>query len=232
MRILIVEDEEKIAEFLKASLEGECFAVDIATDGEAGSYLGRTNPYDAIILDNALPKKLGIDVCRELRAKGVTTPIIILSVHSESYTKVQLLDAGADDYLIKPFSFGELMARLRALMRRSPVMTKNVLEFGDISLDLRSHIVTKNSEQIRLTRREFMLLEYFMRNPGIMLSRTMIMEHVWNMSIDPFSHTIETHVVSLRRKLGDQKRGGQIIRTMPNRGYIMETVLRDLLPSH
>ncbi len=224
MKILIVEDEEKIAEFLKASLEGECFAVDYASDGETGSYWARTNMYDAIILDNILPKKLGIDVCKEIRASGNNTPIIILSVRSESYTKVQLLDAGADDYLIKPFSFGELMARLRALMRRQRAISSDILQVDDVLLDTRRHIVMKDGREIHITRREFMLLEYFMRNPGTVLSRGMIMEHVWDMSVDPFSKTIETHVLSLRRKLGDKDKGQQFIRTITSRGYLLESI--------
>lgn len=218
MRILLVEDSKEIINFLKPSLEAELFAVDVAEDGEKGSSLGRTNDYDLIILDNILPGKSGLEVCREIRGKGKTTPIIVLSVRSETTTKVELLNAGADDYLIKPFSLGELLARIRALLRRPKKIEGDVLTIDDLTLDTKKCLVVRGKKSIRLTRKEFMLLEYLLRNKDIVLSRGMIMEHVWDMNADPFSNTIESHILSLRRKI-DPSGKKKLIQTSPGRGY-------------
>ncbi len=218
MRLLIVEDEKKISDFLRVGLEAESFAVDVADDGERGSYLARVNDYDAIILDNILPKKTGMEVCEEIRKNGFSTPILILSVKSETATKVDLLNAGADDYLIKPFSLQELLARLRALMRRPRQIKGDVLTIGDLILDTKKQSVGRAKREIYLTRKEFSLLEYLMRNPGTVLSRGMMMEHVWDMSADPFSNTIESHILSLRKKING-KGEKKLITTVPGRGY-------------
>lgn len=218
MRILIIEDEKEIINFLKLALKAECFAVDTAEDGERGSFLARTNDYDLIILDNVLPKKIGIEVCKEIRARGKTMPIIVLSVKSEATTKVDLLNAGADDYLIKPFSLDELLARIRALLRRPKNIESEILKLDDLTLDTKKHLVKRGQKEIYLTRKEFTLLEYFMKNLGIVLSRGMMMEHVWDMNADPFSNTIESHILSLRRKV-DLKGKKKLIHTVPGRGY-------------
>lgn len=218
MRILIVEDEKKVRDVLKKGLEAECFSVDEATDGEKGLSLARINDYDLLILDNMLPKKTGMEICQELRASGKSLPILILSVKSETTTKVELLNAGADDYLIKPFSFAELLARVHALLRRPKQMAQEILVSLDLKLDSKQHIVTLGGEDVYLTRKEFMLLEYLMRNPGVVLSRAMLMEHVWDMNTDPFSNTIESHVLSLRRKI-EQDGQPKFIQTIPGRGY-------------
>jgi len=218
MKILAVEDEKKIADFLKKSLKEEGFVVDIAEDGEQGVYMARINQYDMIILDNLLPKKNGLEVCKELREKGKTMPILMLSVKSDTNTKVELLNAGADDYLSKPFSFEELLARIHALLRRQKPITKEVLRIGNIVLDTKRCIVTIDKKRVHLTHKEFALLEYLMRNKGIVLSRGMIMEHVWDMNADPFSNTIESHIRSLRRKIDDCKKN-KLIHTVSGRGY-------------
>jgi two-component system copper resistance phosphate regulon response regulator CusR len=221
MRLLVVEDEEGIAVPLRASLEAESFVVDVAADGERGSFLARTNEYDLIVLDNMLPKKNGHTVCQEIRKDGKTMPILMLSVLTETETKVDLLNNGADDYLGKPFSFTELLARIRALLRRQSHITEEVLRVGDIVLEVQAHRVKRGGREIRLTRKEFILLEYFMRNPGIVLSRGKIMEHVWDINADPFSNTIEAHIRSLRQKMSlsnDKK----FIHTFPGRGYKIE----------
>jgi two-component system, OmpR family, response regulator len=218
MRILVVEDDLKINDFLKMSLEAEYFAVDTAHEGDEGFYLGRTNEYDLIILDSMLPGKHGLEICKDLRELGITTPIIGLSVRSETVNKVGFLNAGADDYLTKPFSFEELMARIRALLRRPHGIHTDIIEIGTLELDTKKHIVKKNGKEVYLTRKEFLLLEYLMKNPGTALSRGMILEHVWDMNADPFSNTIETHIMTLRRKI-DYEVSSRLIRTVPGVGY-------------
>lgn len=220
MRILVVEDEEKIARFLKEALEAEFFAVDVAEDGERGSYYARVNDYDLVVLDNMLPKKAGLQVCEEIRESGRTLPILVVSVKTSASDKVDLLDAGADDYLAKPFILEELLARVRALLRRPAPIEKDVLTVEDVMLDSRTGLVRRGDRDLRLTRKEFMLLEYLMRNKGIILSRGMILEHVWDMSVDIFSNTIESHILSLRKKLGDMGKE-RLIQTLSGRGYRM-----------
>jgi two-component system, OmpR family, copper resistance phosphate regulon response regulator CusR len=218
MRILVVEDDPKINDFLKISLESEYFVVDTVHDGEKGYYLAMTNEYDIIILDFMLPGKLGLEICKELRTNGIQTPIIGLSVKSETVNKVGFLNAGADDYLTKPFSFEELIARIQALLRRPQSIESNIVEIGGIELDSQKHTVRKDGKEIYLTRKEFLLLEYLMKNHGTVLSRGMILEHVWDMNADPFSNTIETHIMTLRRKI-DSEQSLRLIRTVPGIGY-------------
>jgi DNA-binding response OmpR family regulator len=218
MRILLVEDEKDIIKFLKLSLESECFVVDVAEDGEKGSYLARTNDYDLIILDNILPKKQGLEVCKEIREEGKNSLILMLSVKSDVATKVDLLNAGADDYLTKPFSLEELLARMRALVRRPKQIESEILQIDNLILDTKRHLVKRKDKEIYLTRKSFMLLEYLMRNQGLVLSRGMIMEHVWDMNADPFSNTIESHILSLRKKI-DFGKNKKLIHTVPGRGY-------------
>lgn len=220
MRVLVVEDEEKIAHFLQEAFEAEFFAVDMAHDGEQGSYFARINDYDLIVLDNLLPKKEGAQVCRDIRAAGKKVPILIVSVRTGTFDKVDLLDAGADDYLTKPFALEELMARVRALLRRPIELEGDVIEIDNIILDSKAGTVHRGTKEIHLTRKEFMLLQYLMRNAGIVLSRGMILEHVWDMNVDIFSNTIESHIMSLRKKFGDRGRG-RLIQTVSGRGYRM-----------
>lgn len=223
MRILVIEDDTQISAYLKGVLESEYFVVDVAGDGEQGVYLARTNVYDVIVLDSMLPVKGGIDVCIDLREEGNTTPIIGLSVRSETVNKIQFLNAGADDYLTKPFSFEELMARVHALLRRPQGIQSEVLEIEDVELDARKHVVTKGGKEVYLTRKEFLLLEYLMRNRGVVLTRGMLLEHVWDMNADPFSNTIETHIMSLRKKI-DPKGESRLIQTVSGVGYKIDYV--------
>ena len=221
MKILIVEDSDDIAEFIKVGFQSEGYIVDIAFDGERGSFMARTNSYDAVILDNSLPKKHGIDICKEIRKAGVSIPIIFLSVIGDIKKKIEALEAGADDYLTKPFHFEELSARMKALLRRPPVIEDPVLVIGELTLDTDKHIAYRGEQRIYLTRKEYSLLEYLMRNPDNAVSRSMIMEHVWNADSDPFSNTIEAHILNLRRKVnvGDKR---DIIKNIPGRGYMIE----------
>ena len=218
MRILIIEDDKGIINFLKNSLEGENFVVDTAEDGEKGSFIARTNDYDLIILDKNLPKKDGNHVCADIRKIGKSVPILVLSVESGIDTKIKFLNDGADNYLTKPFSFEELLARIKALLRRPEKIERDVLEIRDLILDKNKKIVSRNNKEIYLTRKEFALLEYLMKNQGMALSRGMIMEHVWDMNLDPFSNTIETHILNLRKKI-ERKNTKQLIQTLPGRGY-------------
>ncbi|OGY98705.1 MAG: DNA-binding response regulator [Candidatus Liptonbacteria bacterium RIFCSPHIGHO2_01_FULL_57_28] len=218
MRVLVVEDEKKIGAFLKAGLSEKCYSVDLAADGERGSFLARTTEYDLIILDNILPKKTGLEICRDLRERGKAMPILMLSVKSDTATKVELLNAGADDYLCKPFSLDELLARISALLRRPAGWESDVMQLGDLRLDALNHSVKRGKQRLYLTRKEFMLLEYLLRHAGTVLSRAMILEHVWDMDGDPFSNTIESHISSLRKKV-DPPGQKKLIHTLPGRGY-------------
>lgn len=217
MRILIIEDNKEIHGLLKIGLETEMFTVDVAEDGEKGSYIARTNDYDLIILDNKLPKKTGVEVCREIRLAGKSMPIILLSVESETEEKIKLLTAGADDYVTKPFSFQELLARIHAILRRPENTTGEDLKTGNLTLNSRTHEVKIGNKNIYLTRKEYCLLELLMKHSGEVVSRGMIMEHVWDMDGNPFSNTIETHVFNLRKKIDDKRH--KLIWNIPGRGY-------------
>ncbi len=222
MRILLVEDDLNISQVLKMQLEAECFAVDVAGDGEQGSNMARTNVYDAVILDWVLPNKLGPEVCAEIRASGKTMPIIFLTVSSEVANKVQALELGADDYLTKPFSFQELLARLRAVLRRPSQTVSEILMVDDLTMNIGKQTVHRQQDEIKLTRKEFMLLEYLLRNKGSVVSRSELLEHVWDSSVDIFSNTIESHIVSLRKKLNGSRRK-QLIHTISGRGYKIDS---------
>lgn len=219
MKILIIEDEAEIAKNLQTNLEIEFFAVDMAADGETGLFMALTNEYDLVILDNTLPRKSGVEVCREIRLHKKDLPIIILSVISETEKKIELLETGADDYLTKPFSFQELLARIRAVLRRPKRMQDEILSIDDLEIDLRKNIVKRAGEEIHLTRKQFMLLEYLMHHPGAVVTRSMLMEHVWETDVDPFSNTIETHILSLRRKIKNKDNQPELIHTVAGRGY-------------
>ncbi len=221
MRILIVEDEKKVAGFIKKGLEEETYAVDVAYDGEEGYHLAEMNQYDMIILDLMLPKMDGLEVLTRLRDKKVSTPILLLTAKDEVEDKVTGLNKGADDYLTKPFAFSELLARLRSLLRRGQVETQTELKVGDLSLDMVSHKVNRNGEEIELTGKEYSLLEYFMRNEGKVLTRTMIAEHVWDYNFDTFTNVIDVYVNHLRKKI-DKKYPAKLLHTLRGVGYVMK----------
>lgn len=218
MRILAVEDEPLIRSVIQSTLQDERFAVDTASDGDEGAYLAKTNDYDLIILDNVLPKKDGLTICKEIRACGKTTPILSLSVQGDTGRKVQLLEAGVDDYLTKPFCIDELIARVRALLRRPKTFTEDILQIDDLVLDAKRHTVARDGKEIRLTRKEFMLLHYLMQHESCVVTRAMILEHVWEKDIDPFSNTIEAHILTLRKKIEHPKKR-KLIHTVPGQGY-------------
>ncbi len=222
MKILIVEDDSDIAEFIKVGFEADGYIVDVAENGQRGSYMARTNVYDLLILDYSLPGKNGFEICEEVRSAGLSTPILFLSVTTETQNKINALYKGADDYMTKPFSFDELMARVKAILRRPKTMANMVIQLGELKIDVEKKVALRNDSPIYLTKKEYNLLEYLMRNPGIVVSRSMIMEHVWNAESDPFSNTVEAHILNLRKKVnvGNQK---DIIRNVPGRGYIIDS---------
>jgi two-component system OmpR family response regulator len=222
MKILVVEDDPSVADALCMGLQSDSHAVDIARDGKDGSFLGRTYDYDTIILDHALPGKDGLTICKDIRGIGKTTPIIFLSVTNDTQTKVQAFEYGADDYMVKPFSLLELQSRIKAVARRTPTVRSTSLKVDDLSLDQNSHSATRGKRRIHLTKKEFTLLEYFMRNQGIVLSRSMIMEHVWTTDNDPFSNTVEAHIRNLRKKINAGSRPNLIL-NIPSHGYVIDT---------
>jgi len=222
MRILVVEDEQKVASFIKKGLEEEGYAVDVAADGEEGLALGLARVHDLIVLDIRLPKMDGLRVLQALRQDHVTAAVLLLTVRATIEDKVLGLDAGADDYLTKPFAFQELVARVRALLRRRAEVEPTVLRIGDLRLDPARRTVTRGGEKIDLTPREFALLDYFMRNPGRVLTRTMIAEHVWDYSFDTSTNVIDVYVNYLRKKI-DSGREPKLLHTMRGVGYVLKT---------
>lgn len=221
MKILLVEDNWDILNAIKRILNREKFSVDFSTDGLLGFNLARLNNYDLLILDNRLPNKNGADICYDLRMLDKKMPILILSVLNDVEQKVELLEAGADDYMVKPFSAQELLARIRALLRRPNIIKGDLHKIDDLILDTKKKNVFRGEKQIDLTRKEYLLLEYLLKNQGMILSRKMIMEKVWDMDLDPFSNTVESHILSLRKKItleGKKK----LIYTVSGMGYKIE----------
>lgn len=218
MKILIAEDDQKVNDFLKASLEAEFFTIDQAFDGDRGSFLALTNKYDLLIIDYWLPEKNGDEIIKAVRADGQTVPILMLTTNTEPETKLYMFKIGIDDYVHKPFSMAEILARVKALLRRSPIMEEEVLKFNDLTMDTEKHLVFRGKNKIYLTFREFSLLEYLLRNQGKVLSRANILEHVWDMNADAFSNTIEAHILKLRKKINLNKRPN-LIHNISGRGY-------------
>lgn len=222
MKILIIDDDIEIANYIKNSLINNSHNVDLAIDGTKGSYMARTNNYDIIIIDYSLPDKNGITVCTEIRSSGSLASIIFISINQTLQNKVACLEAGGDDYITKPFALEELHARIKALNRRPRKIESNILIINDLELDTRRQTVKKGGEYIYLTRTEYNIFEYLFKNKGMIISRGMIMEHVWNAESDPFTNTVETHMANIRRKL-NLKNKNELIRNIPGRGYMLES---------
>ncbi len=220
MRLLVVEDEKKVASFVKRGLTEEGYAVDVAYDGEAGLEMVLDRVHDLIVLDISLPKKDGMRVLQELRQAKVNTPVLLLTVRANIEDKVLGLDAGADDYLTKPFAFQELVARIRALLRRHAEAELPVLRVADLTLDPARRAVYRSGEKIELTPREFSLLDYFMRHCGRVVTRTMIAEHVWDYSFDTATNVIDVYVNYLRKKI-DTDREPKLLHTVRGVGYVL-----------
>ena len=218
MRVLLVEDQARIADFVTRGLSEQGYAVDVARDGEEATDWADIAVFDVIILDVMLPRRDGIEVCRILRDRGLRTPILMLTARDAVEDRVMGLDSGADDYLVKPFAFAELLARLRALMRREAAVTGNILHVGDLRLDTTTLEVSRQGVAIVLTTKECRLLEYLMRHPNQVLTRTMIAERVWNYDFDNATNVIDVHIRNLRSKTDDPF-PTRLIQTVRGAGY-------------
>jgi len=218
MRILVVEDDQPVASFVKKGLESEQYAVDVTGDGEDARSLVGEADFDLVILDLILPKIDGFEVLKRIRSRKPSPPVLILSGRARVEDRVKGLDLGADDYMTKPFSFSELSARVRALLRRSPNVISVVLRVEDLELDRVERVVTRAGRRIDLTPREFALLEYLMRNAGRSVTRAMIIEHVWNFSFDSMTNVVDVYINYLRKKI-DQDCEHKLIHTIRNVGY-------------
>jgi two-component system copper resistance phosphate regulon response regulator CusR len=223
MRVLVVEDERKIAKALKKALEQEHHAVDVSFDGDDGYAMATTEPYDVMIIDRMLPGEYdGIAIVRSMREKSISTPVLLLTALGRTEDKTLGLDAGADDYLVKPFALDELLARVRALLRRPVEVTSTVLDADDLSLDTSKRSVKRRGREIRLTSKEFGLLEYLLRNKNRTLSKNTIMQHVWDYDADILPNTIEVYIKYLRAKIDKPFGGKGLIKTVRGFGYKIE----------
>lgn len=221
MRILVVEDETKVASFIRRALEEESYAVDLCADGAQGLAMGEGGGYDLIILDVMLPALSGVEVLTALRQKKIGTPVLILTAQSQVEHKVRGLDAGADDYLTKPFAIEELLARARVLLRRGSGVAAGILQIDDLILNPGTREVTRDGQRIDLTAKEYALLEYLMRNAGRVLTRPMIAEHVWNQDFDTYTNVIDVYVNYLRAKI-DKGHARKLIHTVRGSGYVLK----------
>ena len=221
MRILVVEDDTDLGKFICKGLREERYPVDVAGDGEEGLLLAGENPYQLIILDVMLPKLDGLTVCRRLRASGNVTPILLLTARDSIQDRVSGLDTGADDYLTKPFAFVELLARVRALMRRGSPQHTARLKAADLELDLASRRAWRAGTEVTLTNKEYALLEFFLRNKNRVLTRTAIIQHVWDLNYDPMTNIVDAHVRALRAKI-DRDFAPPLITTVRGAGYMLE----------
>ncbi len=222
MKILVVEDDRKVAGFIEQGLREEGYVVDLAPDGDQATMLAHVYEYDLLVLDVMLPKKTGLQVAAELRREGSKTPILMLTARDATEDVVRGLDAGADDYLTKPFKFDELLARVRALVRRGGASRTELLNYGPVELDRLKHKAKVNGKRLDLTPKEFQLLEHFMLRPEEVLRRTELLEKVWDMHFDPESNVVDVHVGNLRRKLKDAA-GVEVIQTVRGVGFRLAT---------
>ena len=223
MHVLVVEDERRLSGIIKRGLIEEGYAVDIVYDGEEAQYMAETTTYDIIILDIMLPKKDGIAVCNDLRAKKVNTPILMLTARDSVEDRVKGLDSGADDYLIKPFAFSELLARIRALLRRESLSKTPKIEVGELVLDTLTREAWRGQRKIELTTKEYSILEYFMSHPNMVITRTMIEENAWDYEYDSMSNIIDVYIRRLRRKV-DEEGEDSLIQTVRGAGYRLKAV--------
>jgi len=223
MRILVIDDDRRLCAVIKRGLLEEAYSVDLAYDGEEGEYLAEVNSYDLIILDIMLPNKDGIEVCHELRAKKIDTPILMLTAKDTVEDRVRGLDTGADDYLIKPFAFNELLARVRALLRREGMSKSPEFRAGDLTLNTLTRQIWRGQRPIELTTKEYVIMEYFMRHPNVVVTRTMIEEHAWDYDFDSLSNLVDVYIRRLRRKI-DNEGEDSMIQTVRGAGYRLKAL--------
>jgi heavy metal response regulator len=222
MRILVVEDNEKVARFIAKGLRENLYAVDLATDGDAGLSMAQVGNYDVMVLDVMLPGKNGLEVVRILRQRGIHLPVLMLTARTRLEDRVGGLDAGADDYLGKPFAFPELLARIRALLRRQEQSPGSALRIADLELDPVAHTVTRAGRRIELTNREYSILEFLLRNRGRVVTRTAIIEHVWDMHFDSDTNLVDVHLSHLRGKIEDPAASPRLIHAVRGVGYVLK----------
>lgn len=223
MRVLVVEDEHKIARALKKALEQDHYAVDISFDGDDGHAMATTEPYDVMVIDRMIPGEHdGTGIVKSMREKGITTPVLLLTALGRTEDKIEGLDSGADDYLVKPFALEELLARVRALLRRPAIQQSTVLDADDLSLDTTKRSVKRGDKEIKLTSKEFGLLEYLLRNKNRPISKNTIMQHVWDYDADILPNTIEVYIKYLRAKIDKPFKGKGLIKTVRGFGYKIE----------
>jgi len=222
MRVLVIEDEQKMADLIKRGLEEEGMEIEVAYDGDVGLEAGKSGNHDLIILDLGLPGRNGLDLAREWREAGIKTPILILTAHDSTEEKVKGLDTGADDYLTKPFAFAELLARIRALQRRTTTEDTTKLQLGDLTLNLINRRVARAGNEVQLTNKEFSLLEFFMRHPDEILSREVLSEKVWEETFDTLTNVIDVYINYLRNKI-DRHYEPKLIHTVRGVGYMLKT---------
>ena len=222
MKILIIDDDTAITTLLKESLNKEIFSVDCAYEGNKGLFMFRTNHYDLLIIDCNLPIKDGYQLVKEIRQEDKNAKIIILTVDSRLENKEEFFKLGIDDYVIKPFIFSELLSRIKAVIRRPNITQKSIYKIDDLSLDIDKHLVIREKTNIYLTFKEIMLLEFLFRNKGRVVSRISIMENIWDFNADPFSNTIESHILKLRKKINPNGKKRELIHTIKGRGYKLD----------
>lgn len=217
MRILLIEDDIDLVKALVEALNDHGIIVDTCSDGESGSYIARTNNYDLLLVDNILPKKLGVNICKELRNLNDKTPIIFMSIQDDVSDRINFLESGADDFISKPFSINELVAKIKAIARRSYDIKQNIITLDDVTINRENYTVHKKGKSVYFTRKEFMILEQIAEKPGKVITRSEIMDHVWKKDFNQFSNTIETHIRNIRKKIDGKK--NKKIETIPGRGY-------------
>jgi DNA-binding response OmpR family regulator len=221
MRVLLVEDDARVASFIRRGLREEQYTVDVAKDGDEALYLAQTGEFDLVILDLMLPKRSGWDVLAALRAERISVPVLVLTAKDEIEDKVRGLNAGADDYLTKPFGFDELLARVRALLRRRGDLARTVMRAGNLELDTLRHRAKRGERLLDLTSREYALLEFLLRHTNRVVTRTMLAEHVWEHDFDPLSNVIDVHIARLRRKIDDEETQ-KLLHTIRGSGYMLK----------
>lgn len=219
MKILLVEDDKELASLLQASLKKEMFIVDVVHNGDKGLFTYNTNSYDLLIIDYNLPLKNGKDLVKEIRQNNQDIKIIVLTVENDQTTKKEMFDLGIDDYISKPFVYQELLSRIKAVLRRPLIAQRTIYKLDDLTVDIEKHSVTRGKEKIYLTFKEMKLLEFFFKNLDKVLSRIVLLENIWDINADPFSNTVESHILKLRKKINPSGLKKELIHTIKGRGY-------------